>query len=110
MTIRLAGEIPDRLAACAITAGGIAQTRFACPSVEDTESVLCPFLIMHGEKDTTVRPHASALLKKVLDRNGVPNERHVFEGIGHPLHREKREEVYQMMKAWFEKHGVLQKD
>src|SRR5262249_19138938 len=69
--------------------------------------VTTPFIIFHGDADNTVRPAQSASFKEVLDRNRVANARHVFEGIGHPVDREKAEEVYGLMRRWFETHGGL---
>jgi dipeptidyl aminopeptidase/acylaminoacyl peptidase len=54
-----------------------------------------------------VRPAQSELLKQVLDRNHVPNERHLFEGQGHPIDQTNRDEVFQRMRAWFSRHGLL---
>ena len=59
--------------------------------------------------DTTVPPESSARFKAVIDRNQVPNERHVFDGIGHNLHQQKAGEVNALMRAWFVKYGVLAK-
>ncbi len=56
-----------------------------------------------------MRPSQSESLKEVLDRNKAPNERHVFEGEGHPIDQSKREEVFKLIRERFTKHGVLKR-
>ena len=108
LTIGLAAEVPDQIAAAAISAGGvITQTGFPSPTVDTAKKVRTPFIILHGDKDTTVPAENSARLKEVLDQQKVPNEREVFPGVGHNLHGEKADEVYRLVKAWFVKQGVL---
>lgn len=110
LTIGLAAAVPDQIAAAAITAGGvITQAGYASPTAEAAAKIRTPFLILHGNPDNTVPTANSERLKEVLDKNHVPNERHVFDGIGHNLHAEKADEVYRLMRAWFAKHGVLAK-
>lgn len=108
LTVGLAAEVPDQIAAAAISAGGvITQTGFPSPTVEAARKIRTPFIILHGDQDTTVLPENSVRLKEVLDQQKVPNERHAFPGIGHNLHGEKADEVYRLIKAWFAKQGVL---
>jgi dienelactone hydrolase len=108
VTIGLAASAPGLLKAAAITGSGVApRAGFPAPSVDAAERIRTPFLILHGSVDPVVRPEQSASLKTVLDRNHVPNERHVFEGEGHPIDQTRREEVFAEIRAWFTKHGVL---
>ncbi|HEY6167225.1 MAG TPA: alpha/beta hydrolase-fold protein, partial [Verrucomicrobiae bacterium] len=108
VTIGLAAKEPDLLKAAAFSGSGVApQDGFPAPSVAAAEKIHTPFLMMHGSVDNTVRPSQSASLKEVLDKNKVPNERHVFEGENHPIDQTKREEVYAMIRAWFTKYEVL---
>jgi acetyl esterase/lipase len=108
LTVGLAAEVPDQIAAAAISAGGvITQTGFPSPTVDAAKKIRTPFIIVHGDQDTTVLPENSARLKEVLDLQKVPNERHVFPGVGHNLHGEKADEVYRLIKAWFAKQGAL---
>lgn len=108
LTVGLAAEVPGQIAAAAISAGGIiTQTGFPSPTVDVAKNIRTPFIILHGDKDTTVPPENSARLKEVLDQQKVPNERHVFPGVSHNLHGEKADEVYRLIKAWFTKQGVL---
>jgi acetyl esterase/lipase len=108
LTVGLTAAVPDEIAAAAISAGGvITQTGFPSPTVEAAKKIRTPFIILHGDQDTTVLPENSARLKEVLDQQNVPNERHVFPGIGHNLHGEKADEVYRLIKAWLAKQGVL---
>ncbi|MCX7013687.1 MAG: prolyl oligopeptidase family serine peptidase, partial [Candidatus Sumerlaeota bacterium] len=110
LTIALAANAPDDIACAAITAGGVRsgeEGAFASPTEQTAERIRCPFLIFHGTADTTVRPEMSERLKEILDKNGVPNERVTFEGIGHNAHMEKAEDVYRIMREWLTKHGAL---
>ncbi len=108
LTIALAAEAPDRIKAAAITAGGLSgRPGFPAPTAEVAAKVRAPFLILHGSVDTTVRPEASAELKEVLDAQKVPNDRQVFEGVNHDINRSRAEDCFRLMRAWFEKHGLL---
>jgi len=105
VTIGLAAAAPDRLAAAAISGSGIApRDGFPAPAVDVAEKVRTPFLIMHGSRDRVVRPEQSAALKRVLDKNGVSSERHVFDGEDHPIDRTKRKEAFGLLGKWFGTH------
>jgi dienelactone hydrolase len=108
VTIGLAGRVPGRLTAAAITGSGIAPAEgYAAPSAATAEKIRTPFLILHGSKDPAVRPEQSANLKAILDKSKVANERQVFEGEGHPIDQTKKAEVYDALKAWFTKLRAL---
>jgi acetyl esterase/lipase len=108
VTIGLAGAGVDSLKATAISGSGLApRTGFPAPSPDVADKIRIPFLILHGSKDTTVRPEQSASLKEILDRNKVPNERVVYEGEGHPIDQSKRAEVFARLRQWFTVQGVL---
>ena len=64
-------------------------------------------MILQGGTDTTVPPKSSERFQQVLDKNKVPNERHVFDGVGHNVPTERAAEVNRLMREWFTKHGVL---
>jgi dienelactone hydrolase len=108
LTIALAAAAPDRVAAAAITAGGVVQegVAAAAPSEAVAKKIRAPFLMLHGTADTTVPPERSERLKRILDKNGVTNERRLFEGVGHGLPVEKSEEVGRLMCAWFTRYGT----
>ncbi len=105
LTVALAGEMPEKIAAAAITAGGIGG-RYTSSGVAG--KIRRPFLMIHGGADRTVSPKSSLSLKEVLDCNNVANKRVVFDGIGHNVNGEKRDEVYALMREWFKQHGVLE--
>jgi len=111
VTIALAAAAPDKLAAAAITSGGLQTTKgstAAAPTTNVAAQVRTPFLILQGADDTTVPPESSGLFKRVLDENRVINERHVFAGVGHNL--PNTEEVYHLMRDWFTRCGLLPSD
>jgi dienelactone hydrolase len=101
VTVGLAAEEPGRLAAAAITAGGISPARgFPAPSKEQAAKIRTPFCILHGADDTTVPPERSQWLADVLTASKVPCERHVFAGVGHDLHIAWAEQVNARIEAW----------
>ena len=110
VTIALAAAASDKIAAAAITSGGVQTAKgstAAAPTMNVAAQVRVPFLILQGEKDTTVPPESSELYKQELDKNNVPNERQVFGGVGHSVPTERTDEVDRLMRDWFTKHGVL---
>ena len=111
LTAGLCGETGSPIRAAAITAGGASGTsnlQLASPAVQEVQGIAAPFLMLHGTADTTVPPQQSATLKGVLDSNGIPNRRVLFEGVGHNLHQERSGEVNQHLRDWFMEWGVLQ--
>jgi acetyl esterase/lipase len=108
VTIGLAADEPKGLKASAITGSGVApQDGFPAPSAAVAAKIRTPFLMLHGANDTTVRPELSLELKKVLDQSGVPNDRLIADGQGHPIDQTMRDEVFRQVREWFEKNGVL---
>ncbi|WP_395737803.1 prolyl oligopeptidase family serine peptidase [Prosthecobacter sp.] len=107
VTIGLAATAPEGLRAAAITGSGISpQEGYAAPSNAAAEKVRVPFLMLHGGNDSTVRPEQSAALKQVLDKNKVPNDRLVADGQGHPIDQTMREEVFRLVREWFQKQNL----
>jgi dipeptidyl aminopeptidase/acylaminoacyl peptidase len=105
VTVGLAAAEPGRLAAAAITAGGVNRVGgFAAPAQESAAAIRTPFCILHGTRDTTVPPERSALLESVLKEKKVDCQRHLFEGVGHDLHSTRADDVGARIKAWFEKY------
>ena len=110
VTIALAAAASDKIAAAAITSGGVQTAKgstAASPTTNVAEQVRVPFLILQGAKDTTVPPESSELFKQVLDKNKVPNERHMFDGVGHSVPTERTDEVNRLMRDWLTKYGVI---
>jgi dienelactone hydrolase len=105
VTIGLLARKPERIAAAAISGSGISpRAGYAAPTNDAAGKIKTPLIIFHGALDTTVRPEQSASLKEILDQNNVPNERHVYEGINHPVDQQKGAEMYALIKEWFEKY------
>lgn len=108
----LAGEIPSQIQAACISAGGTSgstNTGFASPATQEVQGITAPILMFHGTADTTVVPGQSLNLQNILNGNGVPNRRIVFQGINHDLPNTnvKRADLHAIMRAWFTEHGVL---
>lgn len=108
VTIGLASAKVDSVKAAAITGSGISpQEGYAAPSAKAAEKIRTPFLMLHGANDNVVRPEQSASLKQVLDENKVPNDRLIADGQGHPIDQTMRDEVFRLIREWFQKQGVL---
>jgi dienelactone hydrolase len=105
LTIGLIAEEPKRLAAAAITAGGVAPVEGQpAPSKARAAKIKVPILILHGSADTTVPPERSQMLEDILKNGKIPHERKLFEGVGHELHASRAREVHGMIDGWFKKH------
>ncbi|HVJ80800.1 MAG TPA: alpha/beta hydrolase [Planctomycetia bacterium] len=106
LTIGLAADSPGRLAAAAITAGGVNTVAgYAAPSKEQAGKISTPFLILHGTTDTTVPPERSGSLEEVLKSNHVDCERVLYEGVGHELHGARAADVADRLDRWFKAHS-----
>jgi predicted esterase len=100
---------PDRLVAAPVSGSGVApRAGFPAPAADAAGKIKTPFIVFHGDLDTTVLSSQSLMLKEILDANKVPCERHVYEGVGHPVDQGKSQEVYALMKQWFQQHGVFE--
>jgi dipeptidyl aminopeptidase/acylaminoacyl peptidase len=112
LTAGLCGAISNQIKVAAITAGGTSgtsDTDYAAPATQEVTEITAPFLMLHGATDTTVPPAQSATLQAILTSNGVPNDRIIFDGIGHDLHNNPatRDEVYERTHAWFTQWGLF---
>lgn len=111
-TAGLCGAISNQIKVAAITAGGTSgtsDTDYAAPATQEVAGITAPFLMLHGTTDTTVPPAQSATLQSILTSNGIPNDRVLFDGIGHDLHNNPatRDEVYERIRAWFTQWGLF---
>ncbi|MBX7246250.1 MAG: prolyl oligopeptidase family serine peptidase [Candidatus Sumerlaeaceae bacterium] len=108
VTIGLCGQTTDEIRAAAITAGGIIPDGDAAsPDVAEASGIRSPFLMLHGENDTTVNPGQSLLLKQTLDGLGVENQRITYPGVDHNLHVTEAAEVYSQIQTWFANHAAM---
>ena len=60
-----------------------------------------PFLILHGDRDSTVPPNQSQLLYDALKKAGVDATLHFVKGAGHGF---RDREADEMMWAFFDRH------
>jgi dipeptidyl aminopeptidase/acylaminoacyl peptidase len=75
-TVRLVGPLP-----------AAAETYRDRSPVARAGEIRAPVLLLHGSADKSVPPAQSAAVEQALARNGVPVERHVYEGEGHGWRR-----------------------
>ena len=88
--------------------GGLVQdhqdlARAASP-VDFVDARSAPFLILHGDKDTTVPLSQSQALDAALKRAGVESTLVVLPGAGHNGPAFSRPELTERMLAFFDKH------
>lgn len=106
LTAGLCGAISNQIKVAVITAGGTSgtsDTDFAAPATQEVTGITTPFLMLHGTTDTTVPPAQSTALQSILTSNGIPNDRVLFDDIGHDLHNNPatRDEVFERLHDWF---------
>ncbi len=103
VTIALAAHEP--LAAAAITGSGIApRAGFPAPDPETASRIRVPFLIIHGARDTTVRPEQSEALAQILAYHNVLYRRIVIPDAAHDVDRTHATEVLAAIREWFASH------
>lgn len=64
---------------------------------EDLRAVRCPVLAMHGVNDEYGSPRHPERIAELVEG---PSTAHVFEGCGHIPHREKSDEVLDVVARW----------
>ncbi|MCB1121494.1 MAG: alpha/beta fold hydrolase [Verrucomicrobiae bacterium] len=106
LTVATLAEIPDRICAAAIIAGGIQQNpERLYPSFEQAERIRTPLLMVHGLADTRVLPQTSADLAAILEKNGVPYERLTLEGADHTGSL-RSTEADEAVVSWFSRYAL----
>jgi len=93
----------DKFQAAAITAGGL-RPRGNLDTEENVAKITTPFLILHGTDDKVVNVDMGKNFKAALDKHKKTSELKLFEGVGHQLPNERRDEVFPLVLAFFEKH------
>lgn len=63
-----------------------------------------PFLLMHGDKDTTVSPSQTEILHRALVAHGIESTRYVVKGAQHGGVYWIQPEVMQVVIGFFDKH------
>jgi hypothetical protein len=87
----------------------LSDTSYASPAVQEVAGITAPFLMLHGTADTMVYPIQSENLQAILTSNSVPNDRILFDGIGHDLHNNPatEDDVYAHIHDWFTQWGFF---
>jgi len=93
----------DKFKAAAITAGGLRE-QDRLNTEANVAKITAAFLILHGTDDKVVNVDMGKNFKAALDKHQKTSELKLFEGVGHQLPHEKREEVLALVLAFFEKH------
>ena len=102
----------DKFKVAAITAGGVggyqglgdvSESGGLCDK-EIVAKIRTPFIMCHGSIDTTVKPEKVKAFKAIMDANNVIAELHLFEGIAHPVWKQKTDDVFALILEFFAKH------
>ena len=113
LSIGLAGVIADRVVAAGNSAGGIvddsAGVNQAAPTTTQASSVRTPWIMFHGDGDTTVPPSESLAFQQLLTSRGIPNQRILYATSLHNLHQDPtiNADMLAHYRAWLQTHGVL---
>jgi dienelactone hydrolase len=113
LTIGLAGVIADRIVAAGNSAGGVvddsAGVNQAAPTVTQASAVRAPWIMFHGDGDTTVLPAQSLLFQQLLNSLGVPNQRILYSTNQHNLHQDAtiNADMLTHYHTWLQTYGVL---
>jgi dienelactone hydrolase len=120
-TIGQVAAMGSQIRAAGMSAGGIVPgtvaggARQAAPTEGEAQPVVAPFIMFHGTVDPAVSPSFSASFKAMLDENGVPNARHIYDTSGlspdlrHNLHKTPafNADMLAKFRSWLTTHGVL---
>ncbi len=98
----------DKIKAAAVVSGGI-RDKGGLDSEEYIEKITAPVIIIHGGDDKTVKPELAQKLKEALDKHGKTSELKIFDGVGHSVIKDKRDEAMELIFKFFEKHLKGQK-
>jgi carboxymethylenebutenolidase len=79
----MAGTRPDIAAAGVFYGGGIYEPGDGPAPIELTSNIRCPVIILDGEKDERPSPAENQKTADLLTQHGVPNEVHIYPGVGH---------------------------
>ena len=113
LSIGLAGVIADRIVAAGNSAGGIvpdsAGVDQAAPTTTQASSVRAPWIMFHGDGDTTVPPSQSLAFQQLLTSRGIANQRILYKTPLHNLHQDPtiNADMLALYRAWLQAHGVL---
>lgn len=111
LTTTLVAAAPNRFRAASHTAAGMDDTRSPqYPSTATAQRVSTPYLVQHGDRDTSVPIQLDRDFVSVLSANTVPHRFVVWPGIGHELGNGNSPVLQQMLlnvRLWFRQHGVL---
>jgi dienelactone hydrolase len=113
LTIGLASTLGGRIVAAGNSAGGIlpdsAGVDQATPTTSQASAVRAPWIMFHGDGDTTVPPSQSLSFQQLLVSLGVPNQRILYATNLHNLHQDPtiNTDILANYHAWLQTHGVL---
>jgi len=111
-SIGCASALGDKVKALGFSAGGINgqdDASLSLPSQAEAQGIVAPTLMFHGDSEQIVDPNDSALLKTLLDSNGIVNERILYPTNQHNLHQiaETYADILDRWQAWLVTHKVL---
>lgn len=104
LTTAIVGTHPDRFAGAAHTAGGVSTLPGStAPDTAIANDITVPYMIHHGNIDSTVNILMDQKLHSILTANSVTNKFIVYEGYGHNEVRFDST-MYRTTKDFFKKY------
>lgn len=107
LSIALVASYPSKFSAAGHTAGGVTtQTGTNMPTSTLASNILCPYIIHHGEDDSTVFIQSDSLLYNVFKNSEIQQEFHAYPETNHS---EMAHDLlmYQRTRDWFEEHACI---
>jgi dienelactone hydrolase len=106
-TTGLVATYPGKFACAGHTAGGATTiSGSTAPSVSLAAQIITPYIIHHGDMDSTVHVGLDSSLNEVMDSTGVPHEFHVFPGYTHQQIA-LDSSMLALTHDWFSDHACL---
>lgn len=84
--------------------GGSRNLGRAAPDAKQARRIRTPLIMIHADNDRTVPLSRAQALKKILDKNKVPNELVLLKGVGHRGSAAGRPKNLAAILEFFEKH------
>jgi dienelactone hydrolase len=93
----------DKIKAAAVVAGGLRDSG-GYDFSSGIQKIGAAVIIIHGADDKIVKPELAQNLKDALDKNGKTSAIKIFDGVGHSVIKDKREEALALVFEFFDKH------
>jgi len=93
----------DKIKAAAIGAGGL-RDRDGLDTEANVPKITAPFLILHGDKDPTVKIELGIKFKEAMDKNQKTVEMKIIKGGDHKILTNHKDELFPLIIAFFRRY------